>query len=351
MVRKRPKIVFLFPARDAQLCSFTGQEELCKREPVFREVLNRCDEVILRELGWSIHSKLLKDQNTDEHLEPQLVARRIAFFELWRSRGITPDGAAGICAGEIAAGYAAGVLTLENAMDLACRVSRAIRQKLGAGNVLMLNTSYEKAAIFQTMAPAHFHLGGEIELNKTFLACQPEVLESLKMFLAEKEIKFDLTSTEIALHTPFIDSWKKEFTSPLKGNCNYVANPPIYSCLNGRKLDPARLDITHWWNIARSPVWVVDLFRNILRDEFDTFIVIGNSPGTVQCLQDVASELHLKINIFLSKWNKKGSDFLKEPIQSLKNLGYPASQKEESGIKKFVRRFLSLPNVMYTRVR
>ena len=116
--RKR-KLVFVFPGQGSQW--FGMGRRLLQHYPVFRNVVIECDHAFRAYCEWSLLSELsLTDPAKSrmgeiDVLQPALFAVQIALAALWRSWGIEPDAVVGHSMGEIAAAYAAGALTLEDA--------------------------------------------------------------------------------------------------------------------------------------------------------------------------------------------------------------------------------------------
>src|SRR5690606_27647112 len=97
--------------------------ELMRREPVFREAVERCEEAFRSLTGGSVVEELDRDEG-HSRLEQTTVAQatlftiQIALTELWRAWGIRPAAIVGHSAGEIAASWAAGALSFEQAVHI-----------------------------------------------------------------------------------------------------------------------------------------------------------------------------------------------------------------------------------------
>ena len=110
---------------------YTGQgnqwvgmgEALYRQEPVFRDVMDRCDRYIREERGVSLldvafgRSGAQGDLDEPSWTQPAIYALECALTALWRSVGIEPVAVLGHSLGEIAAAQAAGVFTLEEGMS------------------------------------------------------------------------------------------------------------------------------------------------------------------------------------------------------------------------------------------
>ena len=93
-------------------------EDLYRTEPVFRAVLDRCDQLVSQERGQSLLEMMFGNGLAGEYLsQPDWAnsaayALQVALTALWESIGILPSAVLGRGIGEIAAAHAARVLSL-----------------------------------------------------------------------------------------------------------------------------------------------------------------------------------------------------------------------------------------------
>ena len=137
------KVAFIFTGQGAQWqvllpntkpgsCANMGHrpemgKQLLKAYPLFRSVIAKCDHV-LQTLpdgpSWNIAEELVKPKESSQlskasFSQPMCTALQIGLVELWKSWGITPKGVVGHSSGEIGAAYAAGFLSLRDAIIIA----------------------------------------------------------------------------------------------------------------------------------------------------------------------------------------------------------------------------------------
>ena len=118
------KVAFLYPG-EASAWPGMGRE-LYGVEPVFREVLDRCEAAFVEERESSLLAVLLGEGGeTGETLgqpewrQPALYAVQSGLTALWASVGVVPEAVFGQGSGEVAAASAAGVFAVEDGLRLA----------------------------------------------------------------------------------------------------------------------------------------------------------------------------------------------------------------------------------------
>ncbi|MFI5268578.1 MAG: type I polyketide synthase, partial [Chloroflexota bacterium] len=139
---ERP-IVFMFPGQGAQYPSMT--QGLYGAEPVFRELVDRCADLLYPELGVDIRRLLYPDADrlaeAGRELEQTAVAQPALFVveyalaRLWMELGVQPRAMIGHSSGEYPAACLAGVLSLEDALH-AVAIRGRLMQRLPHGAML-----------------------------------------------------------------------------------------------------------------------------------------------------------------------------------------------------------------------
>ncbi|KAM0441837.1 hypothetical protein ACHAQK_004775 [Fusarium lateritium] len=136
--------------RSGVLGVFTGQgaqwpamgRELSQNSPVFRRILQECEAVLANlpekdRPEWSLIEELTADASTSRIAEavisqPLCTAVQLALINLLAKAGVSFDAVVGHSSGEIAATYAAGILTLKGAMQIS--YYRGLHAKLACGS-------------------------------------------------------------------------------------------------------------------------------------------------------------------------------------------------------------------------
>ncbi|KAG9192485.1 hypothetical protein G6011_11219 [Alternaria panax] len=135
-----PNLVMVFTGQGAQWPRM-GRELLLRKDFVFGDTIRSLDRY-LAELSnapqWKIEEELLKPARKSgvqkaELSQPLCTAVQIALVDLFASIGIRPKAVVGHSSGEIAAAYAAGALTAEEAIVIAWQRGLAAKEQTRLG--------------------------------------------------------------------------------------------------------------------------------------------------------------------------------------------------------------------------
>ena len=128
---------------------------LYETEPVFREVLDRCNEQFIAERGVALLDVIFEREAEGDETDgsasrrPAVYAMECALTALWKSVGVNPDTVVGHALGKIAAVQAAGSISLEDGLRLATiseDPARAIASfDLSPASVILVNGADGKA--------------------------------------------------------------------------------------------------------------------------------------------------------------------------------------------------------------
>lgn len=203
------RLAFLFSGQASQYARMGA--ELYRHQPVFREEIDRCAEVVGSRLGRPLTDVLLGD-DTDSSLidetaytQPALFAVQAGLVALWRCWGIVPDVVLGHSVGEFAAAYCAGVYTLEQALGLLVERARLMQAlpRDGAMAAIFSDEATVAAAIEQS-GRADVAIAALNAPQSTVVSGAHDAVADLITHFEQFGIRCQLLTVSHAFHSPLM---------------------------------------------------------------------------------------------------------------------------------------------------
>ncbi len=261
---------------DRLVMVFTGQgaqwkgcgRELYDANPVFKRVIDAIDDI------WRTHSSFsLRDacfNAKQAHLDECKLAQPVTFLlqcsilELLKTWGVYPDCVIGHSSGEVAAAYATGALSLEDATHLVYARSSLQQRTAHSGRLLSISLDLAGVeALFKEMdvgfRPADdehmtFEIACENSPANTVICGLESNLRPLMDELDSRNILHGLLPGNIAFHSIAMDKIKNDVLEQLSflDRRSFNFELPMISSVTG---DVATtLNSEYWWSNIREKV-------------------------------------------------------------------------------------------------
>ncbi|KAE8394085.1 hypothetical protein BDV23DRAFT_190741 [Aspergillus alliaceus] len=281
--RRRPSIGFVFTGQGAQWAGMG--KELLETYPVFRESIRRIDEYI-GSIGapYCMAEEILKDEEVSRLSHPLLSqpicsALQIALVDLLASWGIHPDSVTGHSSGEIAAAYAIGALSMEDAMAVAYYRGVVVSAPPFAngpieGAMLALGISVRESQSYIDM----------LQSGKAVVACingplsvtvsgDLPAIDELEQIVREKQVFSRRLAVEVAYHSHHMELVSDKYLNhiahvrprsqeDIAKNLN-DRSVPFFSSVTGAEARPSELGPHYWVKNLLSQVKFVDSLRSL----------------------------------------------------------------------------------------
>jgi acyl transferase domain-containing protein/NADPH:quinone reductase-like Zn-dependent oxidoreductase/acyl carrier protein/short-subunit dehydrogenase len=204
---------------------------------------------------------LLTDPELDRKLadtkiaQPLLFAVQAALSDSLVAMGIKPTAVFGHSVGEIAAAYAAGALSLVDAVSIVAK--RSLHQDLlaGQGTMAAVMLGEEAAAAFAKARGLEEVCVAAINAHNSVTISGPANEVSAFRDAARKaKIPAQVLDINYPFHHPIIDQAKKAFLADIPDIAPRRTELAFISTVTGDKLDGTQLDPEYWWKNVREPV-------------------------------------------------------------------------------------------------
>ncbi|MGJ4108876.1 polyketide synthase Pks13 [Corynebacterium macclintockiae] len=265
----------------------------------FAARLDELDQVVLAESGWSFVEMVLDDeQNYDtERAQVGITCVQIALNDLMRALGAKPAAVVGQSMGEIAAAYAVGGITAEEAVRTACHRARLMGEgerllpedKQGA--MAVVEFGVEELATFTSEHPEYAKVEPAVYAapGMTTVGGPAEPVQKLVEYL-ESEGKFArLLKVKGAGHTSMLDPILGELHYEISDLDPQPIHTPLYSTVDrGRVYQPGEVvhDAEYFLRCTRQPVWFSEATGKQFDDGYRTFIEFSPNPVALMPLMN-----------------------------------------------------------------
>ncbi len=277
------KVAFIYTGQGSQWVGMG--RALYESEPVARAVMDRCEEVFREVRGVSLLDVMFGRNGADENLgdtaweQPALYALECALSALWASVGVRPDVVLGHSVGEVAAGQAAGVFSLEDGMRFAAARGTLLAQMEPGTMAAVFAPAEQVASEVDALNAASDSVGLSIAANngaQQVVSGPVEDIEAIVERFESLEIRAIRLNTTKAFHSALIDPVLGGLGEALEGLEIKAPSLTFVSNLTGRVVEPGMgLDVEYWKRHAREPVAFASGVRAMAEQGVDLVIEIG----------------------------------------------------------------------------
>ncbi|WP_326696604.1 type I polyketide synthase [Streptomyces sp. NBC_01754] len=288
---ERPRLAWLFSGQGAQYAGMGAS--LYRTEPVFRDTVDTCAELLAPELDLDIRQLLFADgsgpdagaaraerEAADERLrrtlytQPALFTVEYALAVLWRSWGHSPDAMVGHSIGEYVAATLAGVFELPDALRLVALRGR-LMDTLPGGAMLAVQRA---AGQVEPRLPAGLSVATVNGPGVCVVAGPAGTVEQFAAELKADGVRSRELRTSHAFHSAMTDPVLAEFTAAVAAVPRRAPRLPFLSNVTGTWFTAQdAADPAYWARHLRGTVRFGDCVGTLLADGAWAFVECG--PG------------------------------------------------------------------------
>ncbi|HRQ96680.1 MAG TPA: SDR family NAD(P)-dependent oxidoreductase [Candidatus Accumulibacter phosphatis] len=268
-------------------CQWSGMgRRLLAEEPFFLQAVREVDALFRRHGDFSLVDELAGANGDDRYgrteiAQPALFALQVGITRLLQRHGVTPKVVAGHSVGEVAAAWAAGALSLADAVAVIHQ--RSLLQGTTRGQGQMTAVALPQAAAESLLA--ELGLAGELTIaginsaRGLTIAGSPPALTTLEEALTTLgQAAWKRLDLDYAFHSPAMDSLEPGIRQALAGIEPRAAALPFCSTVSGSLLPGEELGASYWWRNIREPVLFAKAVDALLDQGITVFVEIGAHP-------------------------------------------------------------------------
>jgi acyl transferase domain-containing protein len=283
-------IAFMFPGQGAQYPAMG--RELYARLPVFRDVIDRCADVVFPLIGADLRVLMHADGAGGDALmateiaQPAIFAIDYALAAVWRSWGITPTAMIGHSVGEFVAACLAGVMSLEDALACVAERGRLMRD-LPGGAMLAVRLPLTE---LEPLLTGLVEIAAVNSPQQCVVAGPNAAIAAFEAQLTQRGVPARRLATSHAFHSAMVEPILGPLAARI-ARCS-LAEPtiPYVSSLTGDWITPAQAtSAAYWAQHCRERVRFADGVDALISAGLTTLLEVGPGSALATCARQCAA--------------------------------------------------------------
>ena len=288
----------------------------------FRDAFKEVDDHFSKVQKWSLAKMLFADDLAPRlrraaYSQPLLLALQVATVRVLEDLGVAPTATLGHSVGEIAAAWAAGALSLEQAIDVVIARSRHQEGVRGSGGMAALMLGDREARRFLTAVAAPGVDVAALNSWRSVTVSGP-VSSITRVVAAAAELRIGARRLDLdyPFHSSLVDPVRAPLLRELQGLKSQAMRKRFVSSVTGGFAEELQLGPEHWWRNVRDPVQFEAAVGCLVQDGLRVFVEIGPKPILSSYVRDMLREANVRGATIESLTESEGES-IRDPFERI----------------------------------
>ncbi|MGF7179799.1 SDR family NAD(P)-dependent oxidoreductase [Tunturiibacter psychrotolerans] len=284
---QKPKVAFLFTGQGGQYVNMA--RKLYDGEPIFREILDRCDELLRPYLPRSLRSVLYPEKGESTPLDETqythvaMFAVQYGLAALWRSWGVEPSLVMGHSVGEIVAATVAGQMSFEDGLKLMRERGRLMQSLPATGMMASLMADEKRVANAILPFRDRVSIAAINGPESTVISGERLAVEAILRQQEDAGTVVKVLKVSNAFHSPLVEPVLAEFEASAKEVQYSAPQLPLFSSMRLEMVGRNNLlDASYWRHNLRNTVRFSSAIGKLYELGHRMFVEMGPSPILVR---------------------------------------------------------------------
>ncbi|MES2355684.1 MAG: type I polyketide synthase [Pseudomonadota bacterium] len=289
-----PRLAFAFSGQGSQWLGMG--RALYRRFEVFREKIDVCDALFQQHANISVQQLLLSCDSEETiretaHTQPLIFSYQYALAEQLAVFGIKPNVVVGHSIGEYAAAVVAGVMSIEQAVQLVSARCTSIRDHASTGSMVAVHCEEPAANILiEDSGGRSLAIAAVNSEHSVTIAGTDADVNAIAVLADERNIKAVHLRVSHAFHSPLLDGALPHFREYALKQCLKTPGIDFVSTVSGKMEESQLTDANYWVEQIVKPVRFLDAVRTIREQSRTIWVEIGPRPVLSLFLNEIEKD-------------------------------------------------------------